>query len=291
MKIRSILAAGAIAATSISAPAFATPQGQFADVQPTNWAYQAILSLRDKYGCAVGYPDQTFRAGQPATRAELAALANACLDEITSYVDEKDAALAAALRKEIGTVSSRVTALEVAAERKAQGVNSYLGAGVLLNRQGVDGGGYEADRVIAGAVVQARFPVTQFAGNDISLRPYSNFVAGPNSQFGAAGGVLATYDLSLSRRTLSDGSKVSAANLYAGAGYQVPFVNNTDANFQSAVGDRGQAVFAVGLEGRLTNSLVGFVDAKFPTTNAANSYGATDGSYSPVVSAGLGFKF
>jgi len=84
---------------------------------------------------------------------------------------------------------------------------------------------------------------------------------------------------------------VSAANIYAAAGYQVPFVNNAEANFQSAIGNRGQAVLAIGLEGRITNSLVGFADLKFPTTNAANSYGATNGTYSPVFTTGLGFKF
>ncbi len=68
-------------------------------------------------------------------------------------------------------------------------------------------------------------------------------------------------------------------------------MNNSDANFQSAVGSKGQAVLAVGLEGRITNSLVGFADLKFPTTNAANSYGATNGTYSPVFTTGLGFKF
>jgi hypothetical protein len=84
---------------------------------------------------------------------------------------------------------------------------------------------------------------------------------------------------------------VSAANIYGGVGYQVPFVNNSEANFQSAIGERGQVVFVLGTEGRITNSLVGFADVKFPTTNAANSYGATNGAYSPVFTTGLGFKF
>jgi len=84
---------------------------------------------------------------------------------------------------------------------------------------------------------------------------------------------------------------VSRANIYTGVGYQIPFVNNTAANFQSAVGEKGQVVLALGVEGRITNSLVGFADLKFPTTNAANSYGATNGTYSPVFTTGLGFKF
>jgi hypothetical protein len=68
-------------------------------------------------------------------------------------------------------------------------------------------------------------------------------------------------------------------------------VNNSEANYQSAIGERGQVVFALGTEARLTNSLVGFAQLTFPTTNAANSYGAKDGAYSPVFAAGAGFKF
>ena len=96
-----------------------------------------------------------------------------------------------------------------------------------------------------------------------------------------------SYDWSISRAK----SGVSRANIYTGVGYQIPFVNNTAANYQSAVGEKGQVVLALGVEGRLTNSLVGFADLKFPTTTAANSYGVTGGTYSPVFTTGLGFKF
>ena len=272
----------AISAFSVIAPmaAMAGPQGQFSDVQPTNWAYQAILNLRDRYGCAVGFPDGTFRAGAPATRAQLAALTNACLDEITTYVDAKDAALASALRAEIGTVSNRVTKLEVAAAKKAQGVGNYVGIGVLLNNVGTGG---NPNNTVSGGTLQARYAVKNYSNNNaISVRPYINAVAGPNSQIGAGGGVTATYDFAIARKV-----GVSAANIYTGVGYQVPFVNNTEANAQNAVGvSNGQAVFVLGAEGRITNSLVGFADLKFPTNTSANS-----GSYSPVFTTGLGFKF
>lgn len=279
-----ISAIGAISAVTMIAPmaAMAGPQGQFRDVQPTNWAYQAILSLRDRYGCAVGFPDQTFRAGEPATRAQLAALTNACLDEITSYVDAKDAALASALRAEIGAVSARVGVLETAARQRNAGVSNYLGAGVLLNQQGINGPEYTDERVVAGATVQGRYALTTFSNqNAISVRPYANFVAGPDSQIGAGGGGLVSYDFSIARK-----EGVSSANIYTGVGYQVPFVNGTESNFQSAVGEKGQVVFALGLEGRLSNSLVGFADLKFPTQKS----GIND-TYSPVFTTGVGFKF
>lgn len=291
MKIKSIVA-GAVAVSAMTVPAFA---GQFSDVSPTNWAYQAITNLNARYGCLAGYPNGTLKPAQDATRAELAALTNACLDRISQFSSAEDARTAAALRaefsKQLAATNVRVRTLEVAAARKAQGVGQYVGVGVLLDQQGVASNGYGANRTVSGATVQARFPVATVWGNEVSVRPYANFVGSPSGQIGAGGGALATYDYSISRKTLADGTKVSRANVYGGVGYQVPFVNNTTSNYQSAVGSRGQVVLALGVEGRITNSLVGFVDVKLPTTNAANSYGVTNGTYSPVFTTGLGIKF
>ena len=291
--IRSFIAASVLA-TSAVAPAMAqvTSVTQLRDVQPTEWSYQAISNLVSRYGCVAGFPDGTFRPGEPATRAQLAALTSACLDRISEFQSAADAQLAAALRaefaKELGATNARVSALELAAAQKAQGVGNYLGAGVLLNQQGIAGNGYDAERTVSGGTIQARYAVKTFKNqNAVSVRPYANFVGSPAGEIGAGGGALVSYDWSISRAK----SGVSRANIYAGAGYQIPFVNNTAANFQSAVGDRGQVVLALGVEGRLTNSLVGFADLKFPTTTAANSYGVTGGTYSPVFTTGLGFKF
>lgn len=278
-----------VAAASLAAPAMAqvTSVSQLRDVQPTEWSYQAVSNLVSRYGCVAGFPNGTFQPGQPATRAQLAALTNACLDRISEFQSASDAQLAAALRaefaKELAATNTRVTALEVAAAQKAQGVGNYLGAGVLLNQQGVAGNGYSAQRTISGATIQARYAAKNFSNlNAVSVRPYVNLVGTPAGQIGAGGGALVSYDWSISRAK----SGVSRANIYTGVGYQIPFVNNTAANYQSAVGNRGQVVLALGVEGRLTNSLVGFADLKFPTTNASGT-----GTYSPVFTTGLGFKF
>ena len=291
--IRSLITASVVAASTV-APAVAqvTSVSQLRDVQPTEWSYQAISNLVSRYGCVAGFPDGTFRPGEPATRAQQAALTSACLDRISEFQSAADAQLAAALRaefaKELGATNARVAALETAAAQKAQGVGNYLGAGVLLNQQGVAGNGYDAERTVSGGTVQARYAVKTFKNqNAVSVRPYANFVGTPAGEIGAGGGALLSYDWSISRAA----SGVSRANIYTGVGYQIPFVNNTAANFQSAVGEKGQVVLALGVEGRLTNSLVGFADLKFPTTTAANSYGVTGGTYSPVFTTGLGFKF
>lgn len=289
--IKSLFAVAA-AATTLASPAMAqvTSVSQLGDVQPTEWSYQAISSLVSRYGCVAGFPNGTFKPGQPATRAELAALVNACIDRISEYQSAEDARLAAALKEQVAKwkgTQAQVASIQAGIDAKNKGVGNYLGLGVALNRQGVDGNGFDADRTISGATLQARYGVATFANqNAVSIRPYLNAVAGPSGDIGTAGGALVSYDLSIAKA-----GGVSAANIYGGVGYQVPFVNNSEANFQSAVGERGQAVFALGVEGRLTNSLVGFADVKFPTTNAGNAYGGADAPYSPVFTTGLGFKF
>jgi len=233
MTFQNIIAAGVVAATSIAAPAMAqvTSASQLRDVQPTQWSYQAITNLVERYGCVAGYPNGTFQPGQPATRAELASLTNACLDSITTFYTEADARLASALRaefsREIAATNTRVTALEVAAAQKAQGVGNYLGVGVLLDQQGVAGNGFGAQKTVSGATIQARYAVKNFTNlNAVSVRPYASFVGTPAGQLGAGGGAMVSYDWSISRAK----SGVSRANVYAGAGYQIPFVNNTAAN-------------------------------------------------------------
>ena len=47
---------------------------QFSDVQPTDWAYQALSNLIERYGCVAGYPNATYRGSRAMTRYEAAAL-------------------------------------------------------------------------------------------------------------------------------------------------------------------------------------------------------------------------
>ena len=61
---------------------------QFSDVRPTDWAYQALGNLIERYGCVAGYPNGSFKGGQSMTRYEAAALLNACLDRVTEVTDE-----------------------------------------------------------------------------------------------------------------------------------------------------------------------------------------------------------
>ncbi|MBE9045731.1 carbohydrate porin [Pleurocapsales cyanobacterium LEGE 10410] len=63
-----------------------TNVNQLRDVAPTDWAYEALRSLVDRYGCIVGYPNQTYRGSQPLTRYEFAAGLNSCLNQIERLI-------------------------------------------------------------------------------------------------------------------------------------------------------------------------------------------------------------
>ncbi|HEY9606390.1 MAG TPA: iron uptake porin, partial [Allocoleopsis sp.] len=63
-----------------------TNVSQLRDVQPGDWAYEALRSLVERYGCIAGYPDGTFRGNRAMTRYEFAAGLNACLTQIEKLI-------------------------------------------------------------------------------------------------------------------------------------------------------------------------------------------------------------
>ena len=88
-----------------------TSLAQFNDVQPTDWAYQALGNLIERYGCVAGYPNGSFKGGQAMTRFEAAALLNACLDRITDVTDQLKR-LMKEFEKELAMLKGRVDGLE-----------------------------------------------------------------------------------------------------------------------------------------------------------------------------------
>ncbi len=101
-----------------------TSVSQLTDVKPTDWAFQALQSLVERYGCIVGYPDKTFRGNRALSRYEFAAGLNACMDRISELIAAGTADLArkedlVALQKlqeefaaELAVLRGRVDALE-----------------------------------------------------------------------------------------------------------------------------------------------------------------------------------
>ncbi|MFM7406987.1 MAG: iron uptake porin [Cuspidothrix sp.] len=63
-----------------------TSVSQLSDVQPRDWAFSALQSLVERYGCIAGYPNGTFRGNRALSRYEFAAGLNACLDRINELL-------------------------------------------------------------------------------------------------------------------------------------------------------------------------------------------------------------
>ncbi|NJK50992.1 iron uptake porin [Candidatus Gracilibacteria bacterium] len=70
-----------------------TSVNELKDVAPTEWAYEALRSLVERYGCIVGYPDGTFRGNRAMTRWEFAAGLNACMNTMERLIQENVAVL------------------------------------------------------------------------------------------------------------------------------------------------------------------------------------------------------
>ena len=99
-----------------------TNVNQLRDVSPTDWAYEALRSLVDRYGCISGFPNQTYRGNQPLSRYEFAAGLNSCLNQIerliasTESVNSEDLEtverLAQEFEAELATLNKRIDAVE-----------------------------------------------------------------------------------------------------------------------------------------------------------------------------------
>ena len=112
------------AAKPANSMAQVTSVSQLSDVRPTDWAFQALQSLVERYGCIAGYPDRTYRGNRALTRYEFAAGLNACLERVNELIAASTADLVkkedlATLQKlqeqfaaELATLRGRVDSLE-----------------------------------------------------------------------------------------------------------------------------------------------------------------------------------
>ncbi|MBD2187705.1 iron uptake porin [Pseudanabaena mucicola] len=101
-----------------------TSVSQLSDVKSTDWAFTALQSLVERYGCIAGYPDSTFRGKQAVSRYEFAAGLNACLDKINEIiatgladkVSQEDLATLQSLQEnfgaELATLRGRIDGLD-----------------------------------------------------------------------------------------------------------------------------------------------------------------------------------
>ncbi|WP_373480501.1 iron uptake porin [Geminocystis sp.] len=99
-----------------------TSVSQLRDVSPTDWAFEALRSLVERYGCIVGYPDRTFRGNRALSRYEFAAGLNACMQQMERLIAASEAVtredieklkrLMAEFESELAALGARVDNLE-----------------------------------------------------------------------------------------------------------------------------------------------------------------------------------
>ncbi|MGB3264917.1 MAG: iron uptake porin [Microcoleus sp.] len=163
-----------------------TSVSQLSDVRPTDWAFQALQSLVERYGCIAGYPDGTFRGNRAMTRYEFAAGLNACLDKVSELIrggtgnlatkedlasiqrlQEEFAAELATLRGRVDALEARTSELEANQFSTTTKLNGEAVFAVTGIAAGDDAEGREADRTTAfGSRVRLNFD-TSFSGQDL----------------------------------------------------------------------------------------------------------------------------
>jgi hypothetical protein len=132
-----------------------TSVSQLSDVKPTDWAFAALQSLVERYGCIAGYPNGTYRGNRAMTRYEFAAGLNACLDRVNELiasatadlVKKEDLATLQRLREEfsaeLATLRGRVDALEASTaklEANQFSTTTKLNGEAIISAIGATGG-------------------------------------------------------------------------------------------------------------------------------------------------------
>ncbi|MBG1265029.1 iron uptake porin [Nostoc sp. WHI] len=178
-----------------------TSVSQLSDIQTTDWAFQALQSLVERYGCIAGYPNSTYRGNRALTRYEFAAGLNACLDRVNELiatgtadlVSKEDLATLQKLQEnfsaELTTLRGRVDAVEAktaeletnqfSTTTKLQGQVVAVVSDVLSENT-VNGAEITDENTTLGVRARIEF-VTSFTGQDtLFTRIQANNILSPN---------------------------------------------------------------------------------------------------------------
>ena len=162
-----------------------TNVSELSDVQPTDWAYQALQSLVERYGVVSGYPDRTFRGNRTMSRFEFASGLNSALDRInetlkattSEYATKADLEILKKLQEEfaaeLSVIRGKLSTVETGQQRSGSfSETTKLTGEVLFAVTGV-GSGDKADdnsdrtdsNITFGSRVRLNFD-TSFFGKD-----------------------------------------------------------------------------------------------------------------------------
>ena len=220
-----------------------TSVSELRDVQPTDWAYEALRQLIEKYGCIAGYADGTFRGNRALNRYEFAAGLNTCLQQIEQLIaagfnniSREDLEKLRQLSKDFGTelsnIRGRVNSLEERTtflENHQFSTTTKLNGLVWFNLTGATAGRnvrYEAAGELPGLI--------RVAGRGADGRPIVQRADDPNITFSVL--TWLTFNTSFTGKDnlviqLAAGNGISPANQFASAGllntFGSPFFDQT----------------------------------------------------------------
>lgn len=140
-----------------------TSVSQLRDVQPEDWAYEAVRRLVERYGVIQGYPDGTFRGNRPLSRYEFAAVLQSVFELFESIplaggVTQQDLATIRRLREEfilelsllrgdVDAITARTKELELTQFSTTTQLNGEVIFGFADIVAGEDAGGDDIDDV------------------------------------------------------------------------------------------------------------------------------------------------
>ena len=256
---------------------------QFQDIQPTDWSYQALQNLIERYGCISGFNDRTFRGEQTISRAEFAAGLNSCLNKIekiivqTKNVPQIDIDTVLRLMQEYQselailqgrTDGSQARLLDLEATQftttsKLQG-EAIFGLGSIL------AGDSNRTSTILGSRLRLDFK-TSFQGDDLLFTRLSQ------DNFSGFASEIDTFQggLAFAEPNSSDDSNIRLDTLH----------------YSFNLGDRlGLIVGAAGLDADDIAPTINFLDGD-GGSGAVSSFGTRNPLYYPPSDAGLGVNY
>lgn len=269
-----------------------TNVSQLRDVSPGDWAFEALRSLVERYGCIAGYPDGSYRGNRAMSRYEFAAGLNACLQQIerllgsgTNFATKEDLTTVQRLIQEFGSelanlrgrvdgVEARTTELELTQFSTTTKLNAQVIFALTGIATGENALGGNIPNVIAfGDRVRLNFD-TSFTGKDVlrtrlqavNLDSYSG-----TSTFTPEG------DLRFGDGTFASGSNNNIgidALLYA-----FPIGEKTTVVIEANAGAPDD----------FTNTVNPFIDGD-GDTGALSNFGTRNPIYGLVAGAGIGIR-
>lgn len=190
----------AIGRYSQPVPALARTAGAAAELQPGDWAWQALRDLSERHGCGGGAAARRFEAQAPLSRFEAASLLQACLPRL-SEGPEALRRLHSSLAPELALLRGRLDALEV---RGGELAALRFSPSTTLSGQAI---------TVVGA--------NRFTGN--SAGGASGSPGGAAAANASLGGLSVNYNLELALNTSWNGKDLLFLNLRAGNFAGTPF--------------------------------------------------------------------